>query len=280
MIVVAVAYYSLKEMTRRKLLYFIVGGGAVLVLALGILVTLIRANAPVGAVPDQDFSGFVLIQLSGVVSIFAWVASIAIAVTLINHDLESGSVVSIFSKPVSRLSYALGKVLAAAAMLLAVVVVLGIGTQVIVLTNGGGHEWPLLKTFLLIAANQLTQMLVILVLSVVMNNIVAAIIGIVIIQVGKFVAAAHSILHTFIDQGATGSNIRAISTVFDVVFWIVPRELQSDLVRDVYLNAQATRDAVGLGTIYVSGPLDVAYWLAWVALLFFLLIWVLRRREV
>ena len=111
--VIAIAYYTLREMTRRKLLYFIVGGGAVLVVALGILFSVIRANAPGGSVPTQDFSGFVLIQMNGVVSFFAWVASIAIAVTLINHDLESGSVVSIFSKPVSRLSYALGKLLAA-----------------------------------------------------------------------------------------------------------------------------------------------------------------------
>jgi ABC-type transport system involved in multi-copper enzyme maturation permease subunit len=172
-------------------------------------------------------------------------------------------------------------VLAAALLLLAVVLVLGIGTQLIVLTNGGGHELPLFKTFVLIAANQLTQMLIILVLSVLMNNIVAAIIGVVIVQVTKLIGFAHVVLHIFVDHGqAVTSNLRVITTVVDVIYWTVPRYLDSDLTREVYAGAQATRGDSALSTINVSGPFDVAYWFAWVAVLFILLTWVLQRREV
>ena len=200
--VVAVAFYTLRELSRRKLLIFLVAGGAGLVLLAAILAALVRANAPAGTLPAKDFSGVLLLQVAGLVSLFAWIAAVAIAVTLINHDLESGSVVSIFSKPVSRLQYALGKLIAAAVALLLIVVVLGVGTQLLVLVNGGGHETALLKTLLLITANELTQMLIILVLTVLMNNIVAAGIGIVIMQVIKVVGTVNVLLHVAIDDGA------------------------------------------------------------------------------
>jgi hypothetical protein len=124
-------------------------------------------------------------------------------------------------------------------------------------------------------------MLIILVLSVLMNNIVAAIIGVVIVQVTKLIGFAHVVLHIFVDHGqAVTTNLRVITTVVDVIYWIVPRYLDSDLTREVYAGAQATRGDSALSTINVSGPFDVAYWFAWVAVLFILLTWVLQRREV
>ena len=45
-------------------------------------------------------------------------ATFAIGMTVINHDLDSGAIVAILAKPVTRLGYAVGK-LAAALFLLA-----------------------------------------------------------------------------------------------------------------------------------------------------------------
>ncbi len=47
--------------------------------------------------------------------------SFAVGMTVINHDLDSGAVVSIFAKPVSRAAYTAGKMLAAVSLLLAIV---------------------------------------------------------------------------------------------------------------------------------------------------------------
>jgi ABC-type transport system involved in multi-copper enzyme maturation permease subunit len=281
--VFAVTYYTLRELARRKLLLFLVGGGAALILLLSVLVAVVRSSlssAPAGAVPYNDFSGLVLIEVSMLVSLFAWIASVTIAVTLVNHDLESGSAVSIFSKPVDRLQYALGKMIAAALTMLLIVLILGVGTQVIVLANGGGHEAALLKTFVLIAANQLTQMLIILALTVVMNNIVAAGIGIVVVQVTKLIGGAYVLLNAFVAQSAPGTgNLRGIASFVDVVYWLVPRYLDSDLQREVYQSALSGSNS-NLSAINVSGPVDVLYWALWAVLLFGLLYLALHRREV
>ena len=279
--VVAVAYYTLRELMRRKLLLFLVGGGAALILAIGILAAVIKANAPAGTFQTGDFSGLVLIQMANVVGLFAWICAIAIGITLINHDLESGSAVSIFSKPLSRVQYAIGKLLAASLALLLIVLILGIGTQVVVLVNGGGHEAALVKTFLLIAANVLTQALIILVLSVVMNNIVAAGLGIGIVVAAKVVGGIHVVVHALIDQavGATG-NLPTISAVVDIFYWLLPRNLDSDLTREVFAAAATPPTSSALSTINVSGPIDVAYWAAYNLVLLAVLILVLQRKEV
>src|SRR5947208_10395954 len=126
------------------------GGGGLLVLGSGILSVVVRNAIPGGGAQLVDYSGLVLLQMAGVVSFFAWVAAVAISVSLISQDLDSGAVVSIFSKPVSRLAYALGKLIAAVLALLLIILILGIGTQLVVLINGGGHEGSVLQTFLLI----------------------------------------------------------------------------------------------------------------------------------
>ena len=277
----AVALYTLRELTRRKLLYFLVGGGAVLTLGIGVLFAIARSAAPSGVLPSQDLSGFVLYQMSSIVSFFAWISAIAISLTLISYDIDSGSAVSIFSKPVTRLQYAVGKVLAAVAALLLIIVVLGIGTQVVVLINGGGHEGSLLKTFALIAANQATQMLAIMVLSVLMNNIVAAILGILFIQAGKIVDTAHFFIDQASQAGASGSGFETVGNVVTGLYWILPRYLDSDLVQDILRESQGVSGAAAASaSVHVSDLVDVAYWAAYAVVLFGILYWLLRRKEV
>jgi ABC-type transport system involved in multi-copper enzyme maturation permease subunit len=283
----AVALYTLRELLRRKVLYFLVGGGALLVLAIGILAAVARSSQFVGGGSNVDFSGLVLIQMSSIVSFFAWIAAIAISVTLISQDLDSGTAVSVFAKPVSRLAYALGKLGAAVAAMLVIVVVLGVGTQAVVAVTGGGHEAPLLKTFVLISANQLTQMLVILILTVLMNNIVAAFVGVFIIQATKVVGW----LFLVTTQLATTSGLTfdpnsggflAFRYIVTGVYWMVPRYLDSDLQREVFQRAAQGSQSSGFNpnAINASGPTDVIYWAVYTVLLIALLYWALRRREV
>lgn len=275
----AVTLYTLRELARRKLLYVLVALGAALTLAIGVIFAVLRSSTTAGLVPQQDPSGFILLQSSGIVSLFAWIAAVAISITLISYDLDSGSAVSIFSKPVTRLAYAVGKLLAAAAALLLIVLVLGVGTQLIVLFNGGGHEVPLLKSFILIAANGLTQMLVIMVLSVVTNNIVAAAVGIILIQVGKLVDGFHFYLDVFTGGAHGTGGLEAASAVANVLYWIFPRYLDSDLAAEILRDAGTVGPST-VSLVHSSDLVDVAVWTVYVVLLFGLLYWLLRRKEV
>jgi ABC-type transport system involved in multi-copper enzyme maturation permease subunit len=274
----AVAIYTLREMFRRKVLYFLVGGGAGLILIAGIAAAVAKAAIPSLSSSAVDFSGFVLVQMANFVSLFAWIAAIAISVTLISQDLESGAAVSIFAKPVSRLAYTIGKLGAAVSAMLLIIAILGVGTQIVVAVNGGGHEGPLLKTFALICANQLTQMLVIMVFSVLMNNIVAAALGIILIQVAKFIAFVNLIMTQV--NGFHNSAFDIVGGVVTALYWVVPRYLDSDLQREVYQNFATQSNGGPPATTPVSGGWDVLYWAGWIVILVALLYLVIRRREV
>ena len=93
------------------------------------------------------------------------------------------------------------------------------------------------------------------------------------------VGTAHVVLGVFIDQG-NNANLKPYATAVDIVYWIVPRYLESDLARDVYSSSQTTQGDSALRFINVSGPGDVVFWAAWIVILFGLLYLLLQRREV
>src|SRR5207249_10556489 len=77
-------------------------------------------------------------QLIDVIGFFALLIAFAIGMTAIYHDLESGAAVGIFSKPVSRLSFTAGKVVAAVAALIVIVGLLALEARLVMLLFDGG----------------------------------------------------------------------------------------------------------------------------------------------
>ena len=129
----AVARYTLLDLSRRRILlvFFIIG--AVGIALIGIVLKVFSStfaggsfSGQSGTTPDpakvNRFLDLMFVtDLVGALGLFALLIAFGIGMTAIYHDLESGAAVAIFSKPVSRLAFPIAKLGAAAAALLVIV---------------------------------------------------------------------------------------------------------------------------------------------------------------
>ncbi|HEY1420895.1 MAG TPA: hypothetical protein VGG90_09335 [Candidatus Dormibacteraeota bacterium] len=289
----AITRYTLLELSRRRLLlvFAIIGvlGIALLGIGLRILYGLITSNPSRGGFGDTRLSTdqlnkiietLFVSELFSALSIFALLIAFGIGMTAIYHDLDSGAAVSIFSKPVSRLAFATGKVIAAVAVLVAIVGVLALESRFVMFLFGGGLENELWLEVLAIVANSVVAMLIVLALSTWVNNIVAAVIAFVYIIVVEGVV---SYIHTLTDQGVINNDI--VKYVFDGLYWLVPHQLSSSAIRDValasaQLQTQGGGPGPGAGVPPASGAGDIVWW-AFTVLFFAVLVYYsVRRRQV
>src|SRR5713226_6763007 len=154
----AVGRYTLIELTRRRLLGVIVAIGVVLTAGIAVAPHVLRQPTP------KDGVIVVLVALGAEVPYAMTLCAFAVGMTVINHDLDSGAVVSIFAKPVSRSSYTFGKLLAAVSLLLAAIFTAG--SLGVVAANGGGVYATAFWTCAALAANIVLLMLLLMVLTV------------------------------------------------------------------------------------------------------------------
>jgi ABC-type transport system involved in multi-copper enzyme maturation permease subunit len=298
----AVARYTLLELSRRRLLlvFFIIGalGLAAIGTAFKIAATVnpesISFGGPLGSVsPDPATLDRLtelqfVSQMISIVGFFALLIAFAIGMTAIYHDLDSGAAVAIFSKPVSRLAFTTGKVVAALVAMFVIVGVLSLETRLITSLFGGGLEGALWVETVAAVANASLLMLIVLVLSAWMNNIIAAVVAFVYNAVAGIVV----VLHGVSVGGGLGDNA-LVRTGLDIAYWIVPHPLMSDAKRQL---AQAEFDvfsqsippgqpgpSVGdfLNSVPgASGIGDVMWWVFLVVLMATLLYFAVRRRQV
>ena len=296
----AVARYTMLELSRRRILlvFFVIGalGIAAIGVALKILLTVspLSFSGPPGS-PAPDPAQLNLItelqfvtQLMSVIGFFALLIAFAIGMTAIYHDLESGAAVSIFSKPVSRLAFTAGKVLAAVVSMVVIVGLLSLETRLVMTLFGGGLEGALWVESVAAVANAALLMLIVLALSTWMNNIIAAVVAFIYNAAASLVVA----LHGASVSGAFGAN-EIVKLVLNVAYWLVPHQLMSDARRQL---ARAefdlfSKQSQGNG----SGPTaadfinsvpgassiqDIIWWVFLVALMATLVYLAVRRRQV
>lgn len=298
----AVARYTLVELSRRRLLlvFFIIGAvgtaviGAVFKIAASVSPASISFSGPDGPIaPDQASLDRLtelqyVSQLIDVVSFFALLIAFAIGMTAIYHDLESGSAVGIFSKPVSRLAFTTGKVLAALVAMFVIVGVLSLETRLIATLFGGGLEGALWVETVAAVANASLLMLIVLALSAWMNNIIAAVVAFVYNGVAFYVVLLHSVLLS----GSLGDN-GWVKAGLDIAYWLFPHSLMSDAKRQL---AQAEYDAFAKsipqgqggptvadflnGVPGASDVSDIIWWAFLVVLMATLVYVAVRRRQV
>jgi ABC-type transport system involved in multi-copper enzyme maturation permease subunit len=293
----AVARYTLLELSRRRLLlvFFAIGAAGIALLGFGLkafsaaFVGGLSVQRPDGSGPTPAETSR-LIELTfvsnliGVLGLFALLIAFAIGMTVIYHDLESGAAVAIFSKPVSRFAFTAGKLLAALIAMIAVVGLLSLEARLVMFLFGGGLEEALWLETLAGVANAITLMVLVLALSAWMNNIVAAIVAFVYNGVGSIINALHQQLNA-VDTG----GLDALKNVINVVYWLVPHQLLSSAPRDI-ARAQFTilssgPDAPSVDEIVASIPgpssfTDILWWLLVVGVLCSLLYLAVRRRQV
>ncbi len=294
----AVARYTLVELSRRRLLlvFFIVGAAGMAALALllflasnleGTTGVVTGPNvvppdpAKLRQVTEYQFVNFLL----GVLGLFTVLISVAIGMTAIYHDLDSGAAVSIFSKPVSRAAYTVGKVCAAVVGMVLVVGLLSIEARVLMFLFGGGLEQALWLETVASVANGLALMLLVLALSTWMNNIVAVVVALIYRGVEQFVIG----LHQAVVAGFLGTN-QLVNDAVNVAYWLVPHPLTSDAQREI-ARAQLTLfvpagsrgpniDQAIASVPGASGTSDILWWMFVVAVFLLLIYVAVRRRQV
>lgn len=294
----AVVRYTLLELSRRRLLlvFFLVGAGGIALLGavLKIAVSVIGANVVVSGppgTPQPDPAqvqqvielGFVS-DLIGVLAFFSLLIAFAIGMTVIYHDLESGSAVSIFSKPVSRLAFTVGKIGAAVVAMIVIVGVLSLEARLVMLLFGGGLEQALWVETLASLANAVALMLLVLALSTWMNNIVAAVVAFVYNVIASIVVS----LHQQLDAGNLGDN-QVIHAVLTVFYWLVPHALRSDAQREIAMRSFGIfdtgpkgppADQIVAGIPGASSVTDIVWWVVVVAVFALMVYAAVRRKQV
>ena len=294
----AVARYTLLDLSRRRILlvFFIIG--ALGIAAIGIVLKIFSSTftggafgPPGSAAPDpakvNRFLDLMFINdLVGALGLFALLIAFGIGMTAIYHDLESGAAVAIFSKPVSRLAFTLGKIGAAAAALIVIVGMLSLEAMLFGLLFGGGLEQTLAVEAVAQVANALTLMLIVLALSTWMNNIVAAIVAFIYNAAAGVVVALHNQLASAVILGDSA----ILKDLINVLYWLVPHQLTSDAAREL-VRAEVDLFAVpgqpgpdlNQALALVPGPsgaADIIWWAFVVALMASLVYIAVRRRQV
>jgi ABC-type transport system involved in multi-copper enzyme maturation permease subunit len=289
----AVARYTLLELSRRRVLlvFFVIGavGMALLGIGLKLLYQVLSSNPNSFGTNNQGdpavFNSYLellfVIYLVQALSIFALLLAYGIGMTTIYHDLESGSAVSIFSKPVSRFAFAIGKIAAAVTGLLVIVGLLAIEARIAMLLFGGGLETALTAQLIAAVANAIVIMLIVLALSAWVNNILAAVITFIYYNV---VTGVISTIHLLADGGVLGNDV--VKNVFAVLYWFVPHPLVSSAVRELTqrqldLNGSQAGNQAALASVPgPSGTGDILWWGFNVVLLGAVVYWAVRRRQV
>jgi ABC-type transport system involved in multi-copper enzyme maturation permease subunit len=286
----AVARYTLAELSRRRILlvFFIIGAIGIVGLGVGLKILYTVASSSGNIAPNNVdpavFNRF--LELSFVNYVFSALATFglliafAIGMTAIYHDLDSGAAVSIFSKPVSRFAFATGKVAAAVAALVVIVGALALEARFVMFLFGGGFENALTGEALAVVGNSVVVMLIVLSLSTWMNNIVAAVVAFVYYNV---ITGVISFVHNLADNGVITNNL--VKTIFDIAYWLVPHELVSSAIGDVakasiaISGSQANNQALA-GTPSASGVGDIVWWAFVVCFFAGLVYYAVRRRQV
>jgi ABC-type transport system involved in multi-copper enzyme maturation permease subunit len=287
----AVARYTLVELSRRRILlvFFILGAVGIIALGIGLKVLYqVAASNPRGfgnaAVDPATFDHFLELlfvsYLFQALAVFALLIAYAIGMTAIYHDLDSGAAVSIFSKPVSRLAFATGKVGAAAAGLIAIVGVLALEARLVMFLFGGGLENALTGQLIAVVANAIVVMLIVLSLSTWINNILAAVVTFIYFNV---ITGIITTIHLVADAGVIGNTV--VRNVFDVLYWLVPHQLVSSAVRDlaqaeIQMSGGVQNNQALASVPAASGPGDIAWWVFTVFVFASLVYYAVRRRQV
>jgi ABC-type transport system involved in multi-copper enzyme maturation permease subunit len=271
----AVTRYTLIELSRRRLLLLVVGVGGLLMVGVGF-----APHVLPGVHPGSDSIIVMLTALSTVVPYAMTLCAFAIGMTVINHDLDSGAVVSIFAKPIARSAYTFGKLLAATSLLVFIAAIFTVGSILVVAANGGSVYGVVFWSCATIAANIVLLMLLVLVLTVYINNVAAA----AIVFVFNYLAGDVLALYAMVQHNAITDAVAR--TLIRIAYWGVPHELSSNLERQIVqlkldTHELVVRDFDPLANIPgASGTVDVVFWLAYVVAIVLLLFWAVRRKGV
>jgi ABC-type transport system involved in multi-copper enzyme maturation permease subunit len=283
----AVVCYSLIELSRRRFLIVFVALG----LATSTFLELIASALMDQPVLGQDRTAAILMVLAGIgpaahspaaafspASVLG-VCAFAVGMVIVNHDLDSGAAVSILAKPISRAGYAAGKAVAAATLLFGFAAFMGLCISALIALNGQNETGIVMTFFIANAGNLLLLMLIVMALTIYVNNIVAAVIAFVIGQVVGLLEP----LHSAVSAGDISDPFW--TRIINGTYAVEPIRLSSAMAHE----AVAVNLRVGLlraegnpiaDVPATSGIGDVAVWLIYLMALCGLFVLVLRHKQI
>jgi len=280
----AVGRYTLTEMSRRRLLIVFVLVAIVLTAALGIAPFVLP-----GMTSADERASFILSGIARVSGLAIELCLLAIGMTVISHDLDSGAIVAILAKPMTRFGYASGKLGAAIVLLILLDTIFTLGSMLVVAIHGGGHMAVMFWFFAASSANAMLLMILVMVLTVYLNNIVAAAIVVVFSYVQGNVSILYAMVHNHVITD------RLLSGIVDTAYWLFPHQLLSNLDRETAITSFHVTCATGCPELHspsqalaqelarlpvASGAGDVVYWFAYLMVLSTILYVAIRRKQV
>jgi ABC-type transport system involved in multi-copper enzyme maturation permease subunit len=274
----AVARYTLVELSRRRLLLLFVVAGVVLIAGVGLAPFVVP-----GIHTGPERTSFLLDVLPRPAGLAIELCAFAVGMTVINHDLDSGAIVAIFAKPVTRAAYAAGKLGAALFMLLVLDAIFALGAMLDVTLNGGSQAAVVFWYFATTAANFLLLMVLVMILTVYVNSIVAGGVGVAFAYIAGLLADWHGLVVNGVITD------RVLSGIITVAYWSVPHSLLSNLAREAHIldfslhPGPATPAQLAESLARVPGaspPGEVFYWIAYLVVLCSLLYLAVRRKQV
>jgi ABC-type transport system involved in multi-copper enzyme maturation permease subunit len=294
-----VARYTLVELSRRRLLlvFFLIGAGGIAILGFSLKIFASSFSAGISGGPgstpldptvvDRYLQLQFVTNLISALGFFALLIAFAIGMTVIYHDLDSGSAVAIFSKPISRLAFTAGKLVAGILAMIAIVGLLSIESRLLMFLFGSGNglDQTLWVESLAQVANAIALMLLVMALSTVMNNIVAAVVAFIYHGLAGVAVG----LYNAYQGGFLGHN-DLLHYGFTVLYWVVPHDLRSDAARELIKVQFALFPAPAdsgfdqsqalAGVPGASGLDDIAWWGFVVAVFVLFVYYTVRRRQV
>lgn len=203
--VLAIARNAFREAVRDRVLYNLI-----------IFVLLITAGAIFLGELTAGEDARVIINLGlSAVLIFGAFISIFVGVSLVWKEIEKRTVYSIFSKPVSRGEFIIGKYLGLCLTLLVNIAVMGVGVSLAILYVGGGRLAGLIWGAVLLIYLELTIVTAVaILLSSFSTPALSALLTFLVFLIGNFSSSLRDL--------ASGLGSQAAIAFFNAVYYVLP----------------------------------------------------------
>jgi ABC-2 type transport system permease protein len=199
-----IAYYTFKEILKSKILLSVFFAGLILMLA-----TYVATEFTYG-VPERVALDFGL----GMLSISSLGISLFLGVTLLSKEIDSRTVYMIISRPVSRQAFILGKLVGLVGIQAINIVLLSSMTLLVVSLLGGELVPLIFWTIGFIFLESILLLLVVVLVSLLANNILSSLLSLMILIMGHAVKETQNV--TFV------KNNELLKVVLEAYHFVLP----------------------------------------------------------
>lgn len=250
--VFTIAYFTFKEILKSKILVSVFFAGLGLM-----LVTYIATEFTYG-VPERVALDFGL----GMLSISSLAISLFLGVTLLSKEIDSRTVYMIISRPVPRYAFILGKLCGLLGIQFLNVLLLSIMTLTSVYLLGGELSPLIYWAIGFILLESLLLLLVVVFISLIANNILSALLSLVVLVLGHAVKETQNV--SFV------KNREGLNFILEVYHFVLPGFYKLNLKDFILYNTT-------LPTSYLLSSLF--YGIAYSGFLLVLILFVFNRKN-